>query len=579
MGGRDAGEVELALHELVRKELVRPARTSSMEGEIEYSFWHLLVRDVAYSQIPRAQRSRRHRAAAEWIERKAGERVEDLAEVLAHHYLQALELAEAAGDTAQAESSRASPALPCPCWRAGAWAGHRAGRGAARPGARAHIARRSRAARAPRSLGGRRLPVRPPARGGQRTRRRTHLPPCPRRTETAARALQLRSRVALRLGEGDLVALAAEAVALLEHEPPGPALLAAYAQLANAHMIAGAYAEAIAAADRAYALAETLGLPEPARALGYHGMARVYLGDADGLAEMERALAPLIEQGAGRDAAILQNNLALARYPLHGPARSLTNFEEAIAFCEQRGLGEMAAVLGGNCPGLLAELGRTEEALERAGRFAAVAEASGATRSLIELSSVELAIRLARGEREAACARADWLVDTARAMAPPRWSFSDWRRRRRARGEGPERASALLTELEQARGARETTYYARQLPAMVRTALATGDAALAGRLADGLEPRYPLDEHALCAVRALLAENAVEDEEAAALYAERPHAGRSSGTCPNVHTPSSARGAANSRSAVLEPRSPCSRPGSCSHRWATNPRSRKPRHC
>src|SRR6185436_20559024 len=55
IGGRNPGELELALHELARKELVRPARTSSMEGESEYSFWHLLVRDVAYGQIPRAE--------------------------------------------------------------------------------------------------------------------------------------------------------------------------------------------------------------------------------------------------------------------------------------------------------------------------------------------------------------------------------------------------------------------------------------------------------------------------------------------------------------------------------------------
>ncbi|MBA3383409.1 MAG: hypothetical protein H0T20_02005, partial [Actinobacteria bacterium] len=100
IGGSDPGELELALHELARKELVRPARTSSMEGESEYSFWHLLVRDVAYSQIPRTERARRHRSAAAWIERKAGERVEDQAEVLAHHYLQALELAEAVGEQA-----------------------------------------------------------------------------------------------------------------------------------------------------------------------------------------------------------------------------------------------------------------------------------------------------------------------------------------------------------------------------------------------------------------------------------------------------------------------------------------------
>ena len=48
-------EVEQALHELSRKELVRPTRTSSMEGEAEYGFWHALVRDVCYAQIPRAR--------------------------------------------------------------------------------------------------------------------------------------------------------------------------------------------------------------------------------------------------------------------------------------------------------------------------------------------------------------------------------------------------------------------------------------------------------------------------------------------------------------------------------------------
>ena len=64
MGGRDPREVEQALHELARKELVRPSRQSSMEGEAEYGFWHLLVRDVAYQQIPRAQRAAKHLAAA-----------------------------------------------------------------------------------------------------------------------------------------------------------------------------------------------------------------------------------------------------------------------------------------------------------------------------------------------------------------------------------------------------------------------------------------------------------------------------------------------------------------------------------
>ncbi len=74
MGDRDPREVEQALHELARKELVRPSRSSAMEGEAEYGFWHVLVQDVCYAQIPRAARaavirrplrgSRRRRASA-----------------------------------------------------------------------------------------------------------------------------------------------------------------------------------------------------------------------------------------------------------------------------------------------------------------------------------------------------------------------------------------------------------------------------------------------------------------------------------------------------------------------------------
>ena len=73
-----------------------------MTGESEYAFLHLLVRDVAYSQIPRARRAEKHRLAGEWIE-KLG-RPDDHAEMLAHHYSSALELARAAGaDTAALE--------------------------------------------------------------------------------------------------------------------------------------------------------------------------------------------------------------------------------------------------------------------------------------------------------------------------------------------------------------------------------------------------------------------------------------------------------------------------------------------
>ena len=95
----ERGSIERLLHSLERAEFVRRERTTSIAGEIEYSFRHLLVRDVAYEEIPRAERAERHRRAAEWI--GALGRPEDHSEMVAYHYLQALELGAAAGlDTA-----------------------------------------------------------------------------------------------------------------------------------------------------------------------------------------------------------------------------------------------------------------------------------------------------------------------------------------------------------------------------------------------------------------------------------------------------------------------------------------------
>jgi class 3 adenylate cyclase/tetratricopeptide (TPR) repeat protein len=95
IGEVDRQTAEEALHRLERKEFVRRERRPSVAGESEYAFRHLLVRDVAYSQIPRARRAEKHRLAGEWIERLG--RPEDHAEMLAHHYSNALELTRAAG--------------------------------------------------------------------------------------------------------------------------------------------------------------------------------------------------------------------------------------------------------------------------------------------------------------------------------------------------------------------------------------------------------------------------------------------------------------------------------------------------
>jgi class 3 adenylate cyclase/tetratricopeptide (TPR) repeat protein len=103
IGKVEAVTVTRGLHELVRKEIVRPARNPSIQGEAEYSFWHGLIRDVSYSQIPRAARARKHEAMALWLQGFVGERAADHADILAYHYGHASKLARASGSREEAE--------------------------------------------------------------------------------------------------------------------------------------------------------------------------------------------------------------------------------------------------------------------------------------------------------------------------------------------------------------------------------------------------------------------------------------------------------------------------------------------
>ncbi|MEO5633267.1 hypothetical protein, partial [Gaiella sp.] len=97
MSDEEPWSLEPRLLSLERKEFVRRERRSAVVGARQYAFVHALVRDTAYSQIPRADRSREHRHAAEWIASLPGDRSEDRAEVLAHHLGSAIEYGTAAG--------------------------------------------------------------------------------------------------------------------------------------------------------------------------------------------------------------------------------------------------------------------------------------------------------------------------------------------------------------------------------------------------------------------------------------------------------------------------------------------------
>jgi class 3 adenylate cyclase/tetratricopeptide (TPR) repeat protein len=109
IGGISRAEAEQLLHALVRREFVQRERRSSVAGDSEFAFRHELLRDVAYEEIPRAGRAERHQRAAEWIDSLG--RPEDHAELLAHHYLAALDSARAAGADVSLLVERAEQAL------------------------------------------------------------------------------------------------------------------------------------------------------------------------------------------------------------------------------------------------------------------------------------------------------------------------------------------------------------------------------------------------------------------------------------------------------------------------------------
>jgi class 3 adenylate cyclase len=79
-----------ALVELTQKALVQERLAI---GPGRFGFRHHLIRDVAYSSLPRTERAMLHDRAAEGILGRAGERYPELAELVAYHRVQAAELA------------------------------------------------------------------------------------------------------------------------------------------------------------------------------------------------------------------------------------------------------------------------------------------------------------------------------------------------------------------------------------------------------------------------------------------------------------------------------------------------------
>jgi class 3 adenylate cyclase len=103
--------VEWALRRLEQRDLVAEERTSTMAGQLEFRFRHILVRDVCYQHLPRSERISRHLRAAEWLEQVAHGRAGELAEVIANHRWTAHEISRTLGVDPSAHAPAARQAI------------------------------------------------------------------------------------------------------------------------------------------------------------------------------------------------------------------------------------------------------------------------------------------------------------------------------------------------------------------------------------------------------------------------------------------------------------------------------------
>ena len=85
--GGDA--VDEALLLLEARDLVRRDPSSQLSGDVQYTFKHMLIREVAYTTVPRAARRDLHASVARHVEETIGGAGETLPSILAYHWREA----------------------------------------------------------------------------------------------------------------------------------------------------------------------------------------------------------------------------------------------------------------------------------------------------------------------------------------------------------------------------------------------------------------------------------------------------------------------------------------------------------
>jgi class 3 adenylate cyclase/tetratricopeptide (TPR) repeat protein len=407
------------LQELVRKELVRPARISSVKDQSEYSFWHILVRDVAYAQIPRAARARKHRAAALWMESMAGERVADHAELLAHHHTEALALARAAGaapgEVADLEE-RARRFLVMSAERA---LGLDLERAATHYHRALELSPPGHAERAPvlRRLSEAEFYLTRLEESEEHAREAVEGFRERRERPRAGEAMAWLDSVLWARGKASSAGVhSEEAVALLEQEPPGPELASVYSRMAWAGMLLGRDAESLQWAEKALALSERLGMERLAmRTLQFLGSARCALGDVGGVDDLRESVRRGLEHSF-LETGMAYNNLANWVWLVEGPARALETYRSGIEYGERRGLLGPSKWSRSETAWPLYDLGRWDELMQESDGVLEWSRQQGTVQMTAIVLPYRARVLLHRGRIGEAAELADEFLPLARSL-------------------------------------------------------------------------------------------------------------------------------------------------------------------
>ena len=143
-------------------------------------------------------------------------------------------------------------------------------------------------------------------------------------------------------------------------------------------------------------------------------------------------------------------------------------------------------------------------------------------RDLLYVRASQLLLLAWRGDYSAAEALLDWVEEKGAQTEDPRAFVSCLLGAVTVRlGLGDSaRVVELLGRCSEKPSAAGGSDLVVRMPQAMRTALAVGERSLAESLLDGIEPDYPLGEHALIAARALLDEHAGRQAGAAAGFAD-----------------------------------------------------------